>query len=100
MKLIQSKYPTDPDSRLMKTQGLPNNVLWLLTCLVALTNVPDELASMTLTKHCATRYKDFAFQPDIKDTIDLGGANHAQEDTSSSEKEKGYLTLTLQIRCK
>ena len=106
---------TDPDSRLMKTQGFTRVVSYNVQSAVDtkhhlivahdVTNVPDrgQLASMTKLAQEALRKKDirvladkgYFSQPDIKDTIDLGAEPiMPKTDTSSSEK-KGIFNRSL-----
>ncbi|TMP50867.1 transposase, partial [Pseudoalteromonas sp. S1688] len=106
---------TDPDSRLMKTQGFTRVVSYNVQSAVdtkhhlivahEVTNVPDrgQLASMTKLAQKALRKEDirvladkgYFSQPDIKDTIDLGAEPiMPKTDTSSSEK-KGIFNRSL-----
>lgn len=106
---------TDPDSRLMKTQGFTRAVCYNLQSAVdtkrhlivahEVTNVPDrgQLTPMTKLAQAALHKKDtraladkgYFSQPDIKSTIDIGAEPiMPKTDTSSSEK-KGIFNRSL-----
>lgn len=106
---------TDPDSRLMKTQGFTRVVSYNLQSAVdtkhhlivahEVTNVPDrgQLTPMTKLTQAALHKKDIRIladkgyfsQPDLKSTIELGAEPIIPKtDTSSSEK-KGIFNRSL-----
>lgn len=106
---------TDPDSRLMKTQGFTRVVSYNVQSVVdtkhhlivahEVTNVPDrgQLTPMTKLAQAALQNKNirvladkgYFSQPDLKSTIDLGAEPiMPKTDTSSSEK-KGIFNRSL-----
>lgn len=106
---------TDPDSRLMKTQGFTRVVSYNVQSVVdtkhhlivahEVTNVPDrgQLTAMTKLAQAALQKKSirvladkgYFSQPDLKSTIELGAEPiMPKTDTSSSEK-KGIFNRSL-----